>query len=100
MTSGLHTELWTSWASMLRVYAAAYGLTSESHAVVEIGREEITLRVGMRWIRFSPAEATSSDGTSLPFALFEDGRVQVGDSFDELDLSAERVAREMFTAGS
>jgi hypothetical protein len=26
MTPQLHTELWTSWASMLRSYAAAHGL--------------------------------------------------------------------------
>jgi hypothetical protein len=28
MTSQLHTELWTSWASLLRSYAAAHGLNS------------------------------------------------------------------------
>ncbi|HZL27399.1 MAG TPA: hypothetical protein VFC39_12820 [Acidobacteriaceae bacterium] len=28
MTEQLHTELWTSWASLLRSYAAAHGLNA------------------------------------------------------------------------
>ncbi len=58
----LRIELWTSWASMLRVYAAAHGLTATRHAVVEVGAEEILLRVDHRWLRFTTKQ-TSSDGT-------------------------------------
>ena len=46
----LRTELWTSWASLLRSYAAAHGLNSRHHAVVEVGADEITLRVASRWL--------------------------------------------------
>ena len=41
MTSRLHTELWTSWASLLRSYAAAHGLNATQHAVVEVSAEEV-----------------------------------------------------------
>ncbi len=81
---------------MLRVYAAAHGLTSPQHAVVEVGSEEIILRVDTRWTRFTRNEMTTSDGVSLPFSLTEDGRISIGDTEDEMDLAAERVARESF----
>ena len=95
MDANLSTELWTSWASMLRVYAAAHGLTSTHHAVVEVGAEEIVLRVGDRWARFSRDEVSTSEGVSVPFRMLEDGRIRIGDVEDEMDMAAERVAREM-----
>jgi hypothetical protein len=88
-------ELWTSWASMLRVYAAAHGLTSERHAVVEVGAEEIVLRVDTRWVRFTRDAMTTSDGLSAGFAMEEDGRIRIGDATDEMDMAAEEVARGM-----
>ena len=97
MTAKLHTELWTSWASMLRVYAAAHGLASVHHAVVEVGADEIVLRVDQRWTRFSRDEMRTSEGVALPFCMEEDGRVRIGDVEDEMDMAAERVAREMLT---
>ena len=95
MDAILHRELWTSWASMLRVYAAAHGLASTHHAVVEVGAEEIVLRVDQKWTRFTRDEMTTSEGASLPFAIAEDGRVRMGAVEDEMDMAAERVAREM-----
>ncbi len=80
---------------MLRVYAAAHGLTSTHHAVVEVGAEEIVLRVDQRWTRFTRHQSTTSEGASLPFSIAEDGRVRIGDAEDEMDMAAERVAREM-----
>ena len=95
MDARLRTELWTSWASMLRVCAAAHGLSSTHHAVVEVGAEEIVLRVGEKWTRFSKDEMRTSEGASLPFAMEEDGRVRIGDVEDEMDMAAEAVARGM-----
>jgi len=80
---------------MLRVYAAAHGLTSTQHAVVEVGADEIVLRVGSQWVRFTRDQMTSSEGAPLPFSLEEDGRVRIGGVEDEMDMAAERVAREM-----
>jgi len=93
MTDALQAELWTSWASMLRVYAAAHGLASEHHAVVEVGAEEIVLRVDVRWVRFSRDVMTFSSGASQPFSLAEDGSVRIGDATEEMDMAAEAVAR-------
>ena len=96
MTAQLQTELWTSWASMLRVYAAAHGLASHHHAVVEVGSEEIILRVDTRWTRFTRTVHTSSEGATEPFALHEDGTVTLGLLTDELDMAAEQVTRTLF----
>lgn len=95
----LSVELWTSWASMLRVYAAAHGLTSTHHAVVEVGAEEIVLRVAERWTRFTRDEMRTSEGVWVPFSMQEDGRIRIGDLEDEMDMAAERVAREMLAGG-
>lgn len=93
LAASLQVELWTSWASMLRVYAAAHGLASEHHAVVEIGSAEIVLRVDTRWVRFTRDQMTTSEGGVKEFALEEDGQVRIGDVTDEMDMAAEAVAR-------
>lgn len=80
---------------MLRVYAAAHGLTSPQHAVVEVGAQEIILRVDTRWTRFTHHQQESSDGSQQAFALNEDGTITLGGMMDEMDMTAERVAREM-----
>jgi len=92
----LHTELWTSWASLLRSYAAAHGLNSTQHAVVEVSATEITLRVSSRWLRFTPTAMQHSDADPVPFALEENGNVTInGAAEEEMDFAAERLAREM-----
>jgi hypothetical protein len=90
-------ELWTSWASMLRVYSAAHGLASAHHAVVEIGADEIILRVDTRWTRFTHSRMTTSEGASTGFTMELDGRVRIGDVTEEMDMAAEEVARGMLT---
>jgi hypothetical protein len=96
IASRLHTELWTSWASLLRSYAAAHGLNSTQHAVVEVSADEITLRAGSRSLRFTPTALERSDAPPLPFALHEDGTVSIGHAPSEaMDLAAERLTRAM-----
>ncbi len=80
---------------MLRVYAAAHGLRSEHHAVVEVGAEEIVLRVETRWARFTHDAMTTSEGVLVGFGMEEDGRVRIGGRMDEMDMAAERLTREM-----
>ncbi len=91
----LRAELWTSWASLLRSYAAAHGLNSKNHAVVEVGAEEITLRVASRWLRFTHETLQDSDGNRSDFSLQEDGTVKLNGIAEEMDLAAEKLAREM-----
>jgi len=96
--AAIHRELWTSWASLLRSYSAAHGLNSGRQAVVETGSDEIVLRVADRWIRFTHNQMEDSLGNSLPFSLDEDGRARLGDTTEEMDLAAEKLAREMMQA--
>ena len=91
----LRAELWTSWASLLRSYAAAHGMNSTHHAVVEVGAEEITLRVASRWLRFTHEMMEMSDGGRSTFEMQEDGTVKLNGVAEEMDLAAERLAREM-----
>jgi len=95
MDPRLRTELWTSWASLLRSYAAAHGLNSRHHAVVEVGADEITLRVTSKWLRFTHESLQDSDGNQSTFILQEDGKIKIDGIAEEMDLAAERLAREM-----
>ncbi|MEO7028050.1 MAG: transcriptional regulator [Acidobacteriaceae bacterium] len=96
MYAQLHTELWTSWASLLRSYAAAHGLNSTQHAVVEVSAGEITLRVGTHWLRFTATALQRDDAAPAPFNLEEDGTVRIDHGpEEEMDIAAERFALEM-----
>lgn len=81
---------------MLRSYAAAHGLNSTQHAVVEVSATKITLRVGSRWLAFTPEAMETSEGAEKSFMLHEDGTVSdgVGDP-EEMDFAAERFVREV-----
>jgi len=99
LNKALHTELWTSWASLLRSYAAAHGLNAPQHAVVEVSADEITLRVGTHWLRFTATELQHDNASPTPFHLEENGTVRINHgSEEEMDIAAERFAREMMTA--
>ena len=91
-------ELWTSWASLLRSYAGAHGLNSPRHAVVEVGPEEIVLRVDARWLRFTRDRVSDSEGHERQFALQENGTATLDGVSEEMDMAAERLAREMMQA--
>jgi hypothetical protein len=71
------------------------------HAVVEVSADQITLRVGGRWLKFTEHNmqygSTQEIGeASKAFALNENGTVSIdGGTPEEMDLAAERLAREM-----
>jgi head-tail adaptor len=96
-STNLHRELWTSWASLLRSYAAAHGLNSRHHAIVEVGEDEITFRVASRWLRFTHDLVEDSEGHRSSFSLEEDGTVKLNGITQEMDLAAEELAREMMS---
>ena len=74
-------------------------MNSKHHAVVEVSADEITLRVNDRWLRFTEAQMQRSDGSAEVFALTEDGNVRIADeAAEEMDMAAERLAREMLSA--
>jgi hypothetical protein len=95
MDARVHRELWISWASLLRSYAAAHGLNSNQFAVIEFGEDVIVLRTGAKWVRFTHEELESSDGRSESFALREDGKLELDGRVDEMDFTAERITREL-----
>ena len=97
MDKQLHRELWTSWASLLRSYAAAHGLNSRHNAVVEVGADEIVLRVAARWMRFTHDAVEDGNGSKSSFSFEEDGTVKISGIAEEMDLAAERLAREMMS---
>src|SRR5262245_40407998 len=91
----LRAELWTSWASLLRSYAAVHGLNSRHHAVVEVGADEITLRGSSRWLRFTADLVEDSEGDCHAFSHDEDGTVKLNGIPQQMDLAAESLAPEM-----
>ena len=97
MDAALHTELWTSWGSLLRSYAAAHGLNRHQFAVIEFGEEEIVVRFGPRWLRFTHDRQESSDGASSGFALNEDGTATFDSETDEMDFAAEKITRHLMS---
>jgi len=95
MDERLRVELWTSFASLIRSYGAAQGLNSLHQAIVEVGSDLITLRVGTRWLRITPSKMTEDDNRSQPFQLNEDGTVTIGAVTENMDFTAERLTREL-----
>ena len=83
---------------MLRSYAAAHGLNAPQHAVVEVSADEIVFRVGTHWLRFTESAVQHDEATPESFALQENGTVRINEgSEEEMDIAAERFAREMMT---
>jgi hypothetical protein len=97
VTDQLHRELWTSWASLLRSYAAVHSLGLEQHAVVEVSDDSITVRYGLRWMRFTRTHFIDNLGAEHGFELTENGRARVDSDEDEMDLYAERLASAIIT---
>jgi len=95
INTAVHCELLISWTSLLRSYAAAHGMSRAQQAVIEVGVDEIVVRYGSKWIRFTYGEMESSDGNKSPFALNEDGTVTLDGKMEEMDFAAERVTREL-----
>ena len=93
----LQRELWSSWAGVLRSYAAVHSLGRDQHAVVEVSEHEILLRYGTRWLRFEPGTMYSSENGPKGFVLTVNGQARIDDTEDEMDLAAERLTREIIT---
>ena len=91
----MQRELWVSWASLLRSYAAAHGLNSHQFAVIEFGEDVIVARAGGKWLRITHAELETSEGARAIFALNEDGTVSLDGKMEEMDMAAERITREL-----
>jgi len=104
--STVYAELWVSLASLLRSYTAAHGLNRQHQATVELGHEQIVVRIGNRWLDLNRRQSeivwTREDGTTGLMRFTLEGRLQthVGDEDkedreEEMDMQAEAWAREL-----
>jgi hypothetical protein len=104
--STVYAELWVSLASLLRSYTAAHGLNRQHQATVELGQEQIVVRIGNRWLDLARNQSeviwTREDGTSglMRFTLEGTLQTHVGDEGkedceEEMDMQAEAWAREL-----
>jgi hypothetical protein len=92
-------ELWASFVSLLRSYTAAHGLNGTRQAVLEVSDDHLLVRAGERLltIRFDGEHGsfTRETGSPTAFTLDEHGRVIMEGNAEEMDMVAERLAREI-----
>jgi hypothetical protein len=95
----LARELWCSFVSLLRSYTAAHGLNGSRQAVLEVSDDRLLVRAGERLLTVQyDAERGSfvrETGGATPFTLDEHGRLIVNGIVEEMDIVAERLAREI-----
>jgi hypothetical protein len=103
----LYVELWVSLASLLRSYTAAHGLNGNRQATVELGEDKILVRHSNQCLDLSRlgSEITwlREDGRSGRLHFTEHGRLDAAGAGltstdgEEMDMTAERWARELMT---
>lgn len=73
-------------------------MNSSVHAVVEVSAEQIILRAGSHWLRFTAEDVTSDLASRVTFRLTEQGTICIGDEAEEeMDMAAERFARAILS---
>jgi hypothetical protein len=92
-------ELWVSLASLLRSYTAVHGLNGKRQATVELGEERITVRCGESWLDLQRDGAKVNwqreDGRTGILEFTEAGLLRGDTDEEEMDMAAERWAREL-----
>ena len=99
MDARVARELWSSFVSLLRSYTAAHGLNGTRQAVLEVGEDHLLVRAGDRLLtlRFHGEHGTFAreTGPATEFMLDEHGRLVIDGEAEEMDMVAERLAREI-----
>lgn len=92
-------ELWSSFVSLVRSYTAAHSLNGTRQAVLEVSGDRLLVRAGERLltIRFAGEHGSVAreGGAPIPFTLDEHGRITIEGATEEMDMVAERLAREI-----
>jgi hypothetical protein len=95
----VYAELWSSFISLIRSYTAAHGLNREEQAILEVSGDEMLVRVGPRWLRIrrtgSDGQWDRENGQRMRFQFDEEGRIVVHGHAEEMDVVAEKLAREV-----
>jgi hypothetical protein len=92
-------ELWNSFVSLLRSYTSAHGLNGPRQAILEVSADSLLVRAGERQLMITHNGSQGSwqreQGNPIPFTLEEDGRITATGETQEMDMVAERLAREI-----
>jgi hypothetical protein len=92
-------ELWASFVSLLRSYTAAHGLNGTRQAVLEVSDDHLLVRAGERLltVRFDGqlGSFVRENGSATEFTIDDHGRVIMDGNAEEMDMLAERLAREI-----
>ena len=92
-------ELWSSFVSLIRSYTAAHGLNGTRQAVLEVSSDALLVRAGERLltVRFNGEHGSFAreSGAATPFTIDEHGRLVMAGETEEMDMVAERLAREI-----
>jgi hypothetical protein len=92
-------ELWASFVSLLRSYTAAHGLNGTRQAVLEVSDDHLLVRAGERLltVRFDGHHGSlvRETGPAREFTIDDHGRVIMDGNAEEMDMVAERLAREI-----
>jgi hypothetical protein len=92
-------ELWASFVSLLRSYTAAHGLNGTRQAVLEVSDDHLLVRAGERLltVRFDGQHGSfvRETGPATEFSINDHGRVIMNGHAEEMDMLAERLAREI-----
>jgi hypothetical protein len=95
----LYVELWVSLASLLRSYTALHGLNGKGQAMVELGESRILVRHGEDWLELERTGAQvrwkRGNGQTGTLELTEAGQLLSDSGEEEMDMAAERWAREL-----
>ena len=95
----LYAELWVSLASLLRSYTAVHGLNVNRLATVEADGKRISVRFDARRLDLGREGATVNwqreDGGKGKLELTEAGQLRGVAGEEEMDMAAERWAREL-----
>ncbi len=92
-------ELWSSFVSLVRSYTAAHGLNGTRQAVLEVSDSSLLIRAGERLltVRFDGEQGRwqRESSAATVFTIDEQGRLIVAGMPEEMDMVAERLAREI-----
>ena len=92
-------ELWSSFVSLVRSYTAAHGLNGTRQAVLEVSEGHLLVRAGERLLTVcfdgEHGRFARESGPATAFTIDEHGRLIIGGEAEEMDMVAERLAREI-----
>jgi hypothetical protein len=96
---GVARELWSSFVSLVRSYTAAHGLNGTRQAVLEVSEGHLLVRAGERLLTIcfdgEHGRFARESGPATAFTIDEHGRLIIGGEAEEMDMVAERLAREI-----